>query len=937
MNAQQEYLLGLLREIHELCIANDITYYIVGGTLLGALRNGGFLPWDDDADIWMTQENYRKFIEVCKTQLPENRHFGSPETSETYGNNVPRYVSKDTTSIHTCQSLHDDIAGVVIDVFILDPVADGDEAYEAYLQDLYQYGAVINYANAVGARFEIDAEEFKRNIALEREQGRAAVVDMFEKRLATHFDPDGEWYVLRWCGVPERLKRSWFEETILVEFEGLQLMAPKACNEYLTQYFGEEWIEVPGSVTPGKHNTATSLAIPYTEALEYYEPTIPREKIHEEVIERQYQIFADAKADHFIKNSLIMAQSRIVVKDLEKKLAQNRAAFEEALEQEDAATLMDLLGDYISWQMNTEVVGRRLFKFAERFFRPILIDVPDEVFEGALIALVGNGRVGHASRMLQLHDRSGKAHTPRMAHIAHLIETMHDAADAYQYGRYEAGYESAKSLLNSGNLKPVAFYRLAFENAWARYLEGDAETAWRETAVSILNEGIEAYPEEGLLLKFKADIEWHDGEQDTARMHYLTAAESTRNGIALNDITKKTGYHPSWLRKPAWAREVGIPQWSGEEPKPLAKPPVKKQIKPEPDKRQDYLLGLLAELAEILDDSGIEYLLAPDLACALEIQRKPSATIADYGIIIKPADAPKAAKAIVATAADNRFVGYMGTGMRTSSQSIEYFGTDSVYIEPRGNYRPHIPCLGTWVQPVEPTGYPTDIKKMLSYWHTGKEPSKTAKRLAFRAYCALKGIEAGSAKSGEKLYGWAMAAAAQAANDGTIARRGKRVPFDLKFFDDPSTVDYGGRSFKVPHDIEGYANAFSCTDEAGALAIPAGSLCSYVYGMKECMDEHTYEKIVAAQDELKRTRASKARTLKHFRNNFAQQLLAVRLKELSVELKPRKDEILALDAAGDKKALKSLLSGYLACAREFDGVGPMSFDDDIYRIMKKLR
>ena len=64
MNKHQQYLLKLLGEIHELCRANGIDYSIACGTMIGAVRNRGFLPWDDDADIFMTYDNYCKFKEV---------------------------------------------------------------------------------------------------------------------------------------------------------------------------------------------------------------------------------------------------------------------------------------------------------------------------------------------------------------------------------------------------------------------------------------------------------------------------------------------------------------------------------------------------------------------------------------------------------------------------------------------------------------------------------------------------------------------------------------------------------------------------------------------------------------------------------------------------------------------------------------------------------
>ena len=58
MTEVQQELFGLLCELDDICRANDITYYLIGGSALGAVRHHGFLPWDDDADIVLTKQNW---------------------------------------------------------------------------------------------------------------------------------------------------------------------------------------------------------------------------------------------------------------------------------------------------------------------------------------------------------------------------------------------------------------------------------------------------------------------------------------------------------------------------------------------------------------------------------------------------------------------------------------------------------------------------------------------------------------------------------------------------------------------------------------------------------------------------------------------------------------------------------------------------------------
>ena len=61
--------LEMLTEFDRICRKYEIEYFIIAGTLLGAVRHGGFIPWDDDVDVAMKREEYEKFCKICGKEL----------------------------------------------------------------------------------------------------------------------------------------------------------------------------------------------------------------------------------------------------------------------------------------------------------------------------------------------------------------------------------------------------------------------------------------------------------------------------------------------------------------------------------------------------------------------------------------------------------------------------------------------------------------------------------------------------------------------------------------------------------------------------------------------------------------------------------------------------------------------------------------------------
>ena len=71
LDEAKEIMLDILKEIDRICLKHNLRYWLSGGTLLGAIRHNGFIPWDDDIDIDMLREDFEKFKKIAKTELRE--------------------------------------------------------------------------------------------------------------------------------------------------------------------------------------------------------------------------------------------------------------------------------------------------------------------------------------------------------------------------------------------------------------------------------------------------------------------------------------------------------------------------------------------------------------------------------------------------------------------------------------------------------------------------------------------------------------------------------------------------------------------------------------------------------------------------------------------------------------------------------------------------
>lgn len=541
---KQKHLYMLFKEVDALCRKHNIEYQLAGGTLIGAVRHRGFIPWDDDMDITMTRNNWEKFIEVCKNELPKNRVLECQELNHGFHNVIARYTDTTSSAVHSTQVLADDTAGDMIDIICYDYLPNAGKAWKQYTKDITLYSDLINPCIVYSYRFCANQLRYGFYRLKMRLFGRDKVLDKLQKKMFSYKEEDCPYLVLRWGGTPLLFKKEIFGSSRNnVLFEDTMGQAPDFINDYLVEHYEDEWMFVPPATEQGGHNSIYSLDTDYKvirKEINHFLDPIKERKTFLRKKSVAMQIMAPWLV---LKNLTIYLDKNKKSKYFKKLFNENAEKITTAYSNRDFQFLEDFFSDFLTLQFSKQYFGRDDYDDVYKYRHPAVINISSDLADKIVMTLFVRGKISKAMRMIEVYDQRKKI-TPFMAQLKEDILLFRQAVHNVSIGSLEEANPLSKQLfqkephsLSVGviKLRIIILIRLGItENI--------------NELKALITKALSLYPEDGELLKYRLDINIAEKDANLSYtkenvFEYISAYHKTLNGLVRLDIQDIVSSH----------------------------------------------------------------------------------------------------------------------------------------------------------------------------------------------------------------------------------------------------------------------------------------------------------------------------------------------------------------------------------------------------------
>jgi lipopolysaccharide cholinephosphotransferase len=248
----------ILHEVDEFCRENAIPYYLYAGTLLGAVRHGGFIPWDDDLDIMMARPDFERFC----AQFPSrpDLELVTRHTHRSYPYASAKVASTDTEVVEEVDLAARDRFGVAVDVLPFDRVPDhaGLSRVQVWLAWAVRAALLLKVVQPTANRSVAERALLRVTRLVLRPlpvpllvAARERIATLWRSRRSDHVS-------MLIASVPWRVPTSMIEPPSQIEFEGRPFPAPHDSHGLLTAVYGADYMQPPQDAAGRAPHLATA-------------------------------------------------------------------------------------------------------------------------------------------------------------------------------------------------------------------------------------------------------------------------------------------------------------------------------------------------------------------------------------------------------------------------------------------------------------------------------------------------------------------------------------------------------------------------------------------------------------------------------------------------------------------------------------------------------
>ena len=534
MNTVQENLFRLLTEIDGICKKYGIKYFLAGGTALGTVRNHCFLPWDDDIDLYITRDNWNKLRHIIETEenvFPEGRSLVYNENTKYYCNPIPRYVDNTTTAIYKSQALAGKACGQHIEFLIMDPMPNGEEERQEYIDLLRVYTELLSPYFVVNKNLSLD--DWQKHYKLYKEycdrvdkEGEEKVIKELEDKLQHFSTEECDTFCMRWGIDILMYKKEYYGNGRLERFETAEFPVGERAEGIFRVAYGDSWMYIPEYEEQVVHNALQDISIPFHEYTNIYLKKINRDSVFKKYKKNKRSnasvFYKRRKVDMLVAKEKVLVESKHVSKNLEDKEDYLRSL----LENKEYIKLSEEFNDYRELQLNKSV---RKYQ--------IIVPISDKNIATLLLNSIEQGKYYEANKYLNIRKIQEK---PLSDELIEIEKTM-NLCKELSIARYDKKDEElVQNLINENENRYPNLLDIYRAKLWIKENNAKSIEDYKEIE-NLCEEVLEMYPFDGETMASYAKAKLECDKKEEAIEIYKKAIFNTRNGLIWQKVEDEIG------------------------------------------------------------------------------------------------------------------------------------------------------------------------------------------------------------------------------------------------------------------------------------------------------------------------------------------------------------------------------------------------------------